>query len=121
MVNLRDPVKKTYEQWQLRRELGRRLGKEGWLFAGLPRQYGGGELDADRRFVISREFEKAGIGYPPFYDSERLAVGPILTLGTAPLPGPLFSSSILGSLMVLSAGTVEQKQRVLYPEWSRVK
>jgi len=82
MVNLRDPIKKTYEQWQLRRELGRRLGNEGWLYAGLPRQYGGGELDADHQFVISQEFEKAGIGYPPFFDSAGLAVGPILSLGT---------------------------------------
>jgi alkylation response protein AidB-like acyl-CoA dehydrogenase len=34
-------------------------------------------------------------------------------LGTGPLPGPLFSSSILGSLTILEAGTEEQKQRVL--------
>jgi alkylation response protein AidB-like acyl-CoA dehydrogenase len=34
-------------------------------------------------------------------------------LGTGPLPGPLFSSSILGSLTVLETGTEEQKQRVL--------
>jgi len=34
-------------------------------------------------------------------------------LGTGPLPGPLFSSSILGSLVLLEAGTVEQKQSVL--------
>ena len=82
LVNLRDPIKKTYEQWQLRRELGRRLGKKGWLYAGLSRQYGGGGLDAEHRFVLSREFEAAEIGYPPFYDSARLAVGPILSLGT---------------------------------------
>ena len=82
MVNLRDPVKKTYEQWQLRRELGRRLGNEGWLYPGLPTEHGGGGLDGDRRAVLSREFEEAGVGYPPFYDSARLAVGPILALGT---------------------------------------
>lgn len=34
-------------------------------------------------------------------------------LGTGPLPGPLFSSSILGSLTILETGTEEQKQRVL--------
>jgi hypothetical protein len=82
MVNVRDPAKKSYEQWQKRRELGRRLGQKGWLYAGLPKEYGGGGLDADRRFVLSREFERAGVGYPPFYDSARLAVGPILALGT---------------------------------------
>lgn len=41
-------------------------------------------------------------------------------LGTGPLPGPLFSSSILGSLIVLEAGTAEQKQRVL-PEVAKGK
>jgi len=81
-VNLRDPVKKTYEQWQLRRELGRRLGDKGWLYPGLPTEYGGGGLDGDHRFVLNQEFEKARVGYPPFYDSARLAVGPILSLGT---------------------------------------
>ncbi len=34
-------------------------------------------------------------------------------LGTGPLPGPLFSSSILGSLAILEAGTEEQKHRML--------
>jgi len=94
LVNLRDPVKKTYEQWQLRRELGRRLGKKGWLYPGLPAEYGGGGLDADRRHVLSQEFEKARIGYPPFYDSARLAVGPILALGT-PEQKELFLPPIL--------------------------
>ena len=64
LINLRDPLKKTREQWELRREIGRRLGKKGWLFAGYPREYGGGELDSDRRFVIGRELEKVGVGYP---------------------------------------------------------
>jgi len=82
LVNLRDPMKKTREQWELRREIGRRLGKKGWLYAGYPREYGGGGLDSDYRFVIGREFEKVGVGYLPFYDSARLAVGPILSLGT---------------------------------------
>ncbi len=82
LVTFRDPVKKTREQWEKRRELGRRLGVMGWLYAGLPEQYGGGGLDSDHCFVLSQEFEKARVGYPPFYDSARLAVGPILSLGS---------------------------------------
>ena len=34
-------------------------------------------------------------------------------LGTGPLPGPCFSSWILGSLIILEAGTEEQKQHIL--------
>ena len=34
-------------------------------------------------------------------------------LGTGPLPGPYFSSAILGSLIVLEAGNEEQKQEIL--------
>jgi len=34
-------------------------------------------------------------------------------LGTGPLPGPLFSSSILASSIIMEAGTEEQKEQVL--------
>jgi alkylation response protein AidB-like acyl-CoA dehydrogenase len=34
-------------------------------------------------------------------------------LGTGPLPGPLFSSSILGSSIIMEAGSEEQKRQVL--------
>jgi alkylation response protein AidB-like acyl-CoA dehydrogenase len=34
-------------------------------------------------------------------------------MGTGPLPGPYFSSAILGSLIVLEAGSKEQKQTIL--------
>jgi len=117
MVNLRDPVKKTYAQWQLRRELGRRLGKEGWLFAGLPREYGGGELDANHQFVLSQEFEKAIVGFPPFYDSARLAVGPILSLGSEEQKNRFLPPILLGEVTTWQlftepeAGTDEANQQ----------
>ena len=55
LVNPRDPCKRSYEQWQKRRELGRKLGEKGWLYPGHPRQYGGGGLDAGRTFVLQQE------------------------------------------------------------------
>ncbi len=56
--------------------------------------------------VIPEEF--GGTGYP-------LTTAGVLfeALGTGPLPGPYFSSGILGSLIVQEAGTDEQKKEIL--------
>ncbi len=79
----RDPVKITYEQRQKRREFGRRLGGKGWLMPGFPVEYGGGGLDVDHRFVLSQEFEKAKLAFPPYYDSGlSLAASAIIVCGT---------------------------------------
>jgi alkylation response protein AidB-like acyl-CoA dehydrogenase len=56
--------------------------------------------------VIPEEF--GGTGYP-------LTTAGVLfeALGTGPLPGPYFSSGILGSLIIQEAGTDEQKKEIL--------
>ncbi len=79
---LRDPGKLSYEQWQMRRELGRKLGEKGWLYPGYPREYGGGGLDGDHGSVLRRELTERGLGLPPYYDSGRLAAPAILAAGT---------------------------------------
>ncbi len=33
---IRDPLKMSHEQWQKRRELMRKLGAKGWLYATFP-------------------------------------------------------------------------------------
>ena len=70
-------------------ELWSTAAQMGWLGIIIPQEYGGS-------------------GYP-------LSSAGVLfeTLGKAPLPGPHFSSSILGSLIVLHAGREEQKQELL--------
>lgn len=61
----------------------------GWLGMIIPEEYG-------------------GVGYP------LLSAGVLFeTLGSAPLPGPYFSSGILGALIIIEAGTEEQKQEIL--------
>lgn len=61
----------------------------GWLGIIIPEKYGGME-------------------------SGMVSAGALFeTLGTAPLPGPLFSSSILGSLVVMEAGSEDQKKTIL--------
>jgi len=92
MVSPRDPLKMSYEQWQKRRELGRKLGEKGWLYPGYPREYGGGGLDADHSSVLRRELAERHLSLPPYYDSGRLA-----------------------SPAVLATGTDEQKERFLPP------
>ena len=70
------------EQWQLRREFGRKLGQKGWLYATAPREYGGGGLDADHAAIITRELAARSLSAPPYYDSNGLALPAILALGT---------------------------------------
>ncbi|MFC1534101.1 acyl-CoA dehydrogenase family protein [Thermodesulfobacteriota bacterium] len=77
----RDPLKTSYEQWLKQRELGRRLGKKGWLYPTLPLHYGGGGLDADHSFVIVQELAERCISLPPYY-SNALAIPAILAYGT---------------------------------------
>jgi len=61
----------------------------GWLGILIPEEYG-------------------GTGYP-------LTTAGILfeALGSGPLPGPYFSSGILGSLVIMEAGTEDQKKNIL--------
>ena len=70
-------------------ELWRKAVEMGWLGVIIPEQYGGTENP-----LIS-----AGILFE--------------ALGTGPLPGPYFTSGILGSLIILETGTEEQKQSIL--------
>lgn len=90
----RDVPKETIQNLQdsdtgYTEEIRRKVVEMGWLGILIPEQYG-------------------GTGYP-------LTTAGVLfeALGTGPLPGPYFSSGILGSLIILEAGTKEQKQRIL--------
>jgi len=70
-------------------ELWRKAADMGWLGIIIPEQYGG----------TGNSLTSAGVLFE--------------ALGAGPLPGPYFSSGILGSLIISEAGTEEQKQRVL--------
>ncbi|MDP2919907.1 MAG: acyl-CoA dehydrogenase family protein [Dehalococcoidia bacterium] len=89
----RDAYSITPEQWEIRREIARRLGKKRWLLPGYPYEYGGCDMDVSHMVVLKREFEKARIAHPPHYDS---AVS-------------------LGAPAILATGTEEQKKRFLPP------
>ena len=78
-----DPADLTWDQYQLRRELGRKLGDKGWLWPTAPREYGGGGLDVDSAVVIEEEIDSFGLTLPPYYDSGgRLGGNSILVWGT---------------------------------------
>ena len=70
-------------------ELWRKVVEMGWPGLIIPEQYGG----------FGNSLTSAGVLFE--------------ALGTGPLPGPYFSSGILSSLIILEAGTEEQKQRIL--------
>ena len=78
-----DPNDITYEQFQLRRELGRRLGQKGWLYPTMPKKYGGGELSTEQVAILHEELTKAGLSLPPYYDSGgKMSTPSILVWGT---------------------------------------
>ncbi len=66
-----------------------KIAKLGWLGIIIPEQYGG----------MGYSMESAGVLFE--------------ALGTGPLPGPQFSSAILGALVVLAAGDNAQKKTIL--------
>ena len=65
----RDAYSITPEQWEIRREIARRLGKKRWLLPGYPYEYGGCNMALANMIVLKKEFEKAHVGHPPHYDS----------------------------------------------------
>jgi alkylation response protein AidB-like acyl-CoA dehydrogenase len=75
-------------------ELFRKVADLGWFGIIIPEAYGGEE----------RSFTDAAVLYEE--------------LGRGPVPGPFFSSSVLGALTVLHGGTEEQK-RDLLPQVAR--
>lgn len=70
-------------------ELWQKMAALGWLGIIIPEQYGGAGLSLESAGVLAE------------------------ALGTAPIPGPWFSSSVLGALVMLEAGSDEQKKSVL--------
>jgi alkylation response protein AidB-like acyl-CoA dehydrogenase len=90
----RDIPKQTLEALHdsdtgINQDLWKKVVEMGWLGIITPEEYG-------------------GTGYP-------LTTAGVLfeALGAAPLPGPYFSSGILGSLIIQEAGTEEQKKALL--------
>src|SRR5881409_3217720 len=73
----------------LERDLWAKAARLGWLGIVLPAEYGGSGDSLSDAAVLYEE------------------------LGRGPLPGPFFSSGVLGALTVLEAGTDEQRRRIL--------
>lgn len=78
-----DSADLTLEQYQLRRELGYKLGDIGWLWPTAPMEYGGGGMSVDYSVVLEEEIDKYGLSLPPYYDSGgRLGGNSIMVWGT---------------------------------------
>jgi len=82
LLNPRDVLKMSQEQWLKRRELSRKLGEKGWLYPEYPSEYGGGGIGTDHSAVLQGELAERGISLPPHYDSGRLTAPTILVCGT---------------------------------------
>ena len=78
-----DPCDMSLEQYQLRRDLGRRLGAQGWLYPNMPKEYGGGDLAAEKTVILYDEITRLGLALPPYYDAGgRMSAPTILVWGT---------------------------------------
>jgi alkylation response protein AidB-like acyl-CoA dehydrogenase len=77
-----DPVDLSYEQYQIRRVIGRKLGAKGWLYPSMPVEYGGGDLSAEKVMILHDELSRIGLALPPYYDSGgKMAAPTILVWG----------------------------------------
>lgn len=82
LVKPRNILKMNREQWEMRRDLCRKLGEKGWLYPSYPREYGGGALGEDKAAVLRIEMAARGLSLPPLYDSGKLAAPTVLACGT---------------------------------------
>ena len=70
-------------------EMWRKMSEVGWMGLTIPQEYGGEGSSLTDAAVLYQE------------------------LGRGPVPGPMFSSSVLGSMVLLAGGTEEQKSSIL--------
>ena len=83
IVHPADSADLTYEQYQLRRQLGHKLGEMGWMWPTAPKEYGGGGLTLDHAVVMEEESDACGLTLPPYYDSGgKMGGGTILVWGS---------------------------------------
>lgn len=83
LEHMADPVDMSYEQYQIRRSIGRALGERGWLYPSMPKQYGGGDLSAEKMAILHDEMTRIGLALPPYYDAGgRMGAPTILVWGT---------------------------------------
>ena len=81
--HMADPCDMSFEQYQLRRDLGRALGARGWLYPSMPKEYGGGDLSTEQIGILTDELTRIGLALPPYYDAGgRMGAPTILVWGT---------------------------------------
>src|SRR5690349_2189831 len=76
-------TREDQEEYEFRRELGRKLGAKGWLFPMLPPELGGAGLTSGHQTVIDAELGAYGLALGSvYYTLARIVVPCILYHGT---------------------------------------
>ena len=128
IIHPADPIDLTYEQYQKRRDLGRRLGAKGWLWPTGPAEFGGGGLTMEHSVIIEEEVDNYGLTIPPYYDSGgRLGGASILVWGSRRAKTVLSASHNEGRVAHLAAAIRArgrlgpgQRQGHRRPGWGRL-
>ena len=63
-------------------EFSRKLGARGWVGMALPKEYGGGDVDAFSRYVVIEELLAAGAPVSAHWFADRQSGPLILRYGT---------------------------------------
>jgi len=75
-----DEMDLTREQWDWTREFHKKLGAKGWLYAVMPKQYGGGGMSLDMDIIIKEELAKTR--YPHMTSPGNVAMAHLMVYGT---------------------------------------
>lgn len=75
-----DAADLSLEQYEKRRELGRRLGAKGWLYPNMPTEFGGGALPVEKSVILNDEMARIGLTLPPYYDAGGRMAAPTINV-----------------------------------------
>ena len=102
-------TRENEEEYQFRRELGRKLGEKGWLFPMFPVEYGGGGLTIEHQMVVETELARYGFNLGRvFYTIARIIAPVILKWGTEEQQREFLPPMIRGEVSVWQVLTEPQ-------------
>src|SRR4051794_2231854 len=70
----------AYQEWLKKREVGKALGRKGWLWPTMPVEYGGAGLTGDHALIIDEELQRFDLSGHPYYDTGATVGAPSIVV-----------------------------------------